>query len=134
MTEEQKTKNHYEMLNNSSNKALVDLIKMQDNEIEQLKKQNKELQEELTKKADTNHSLVEQMADLESENAELKEKLEIEQNARGDWFGKAVTKDNQLTKAIELIKEMLSILPKENIECIYEITEEAEQFIREVEK
>ena len=134
MTEEQKTKNHYEMLNNSSNKALVDLIKMQDNEIEQLKKQNKELQEELTKKADTNHSLVEQMADLESENAELKEKLEIEQNARGDWFGKAVTKDNQLTKAKELIKEMLSILPKENIEGIYEITEEAEQFINEVEK
>ena len=133
MTEEQKTKNHYEMLNNSSNKALVDLIKMQDNEIEQLKKQNKELQEELTKKADTNHSLVEQMADLESENAELKEKLEIEQNARGDWFGKAVTKDNQLTKAIELIKEMLSILPKENIEGIYEITEEAEQFLRESE-
>ena len=133
MTEEQKTKNHYEMLNNSSNKALVDLIKMQDNEIEQLKKQNKELQEELTKKADTNYSLVEQMADLESENAELKEKLEIEQNARGDWFGKAVTKDNQLTKAIELIKEMLSILPKENIEGIYEITEEAEQFLRESE-
>ena len=27
---------------------------------------------------------------------------------------------------------MLSILPKENIEGIYEITEEAEQFIREV--
>ena len=38
----------------------------------------------------------------------------------------------QLTKAKELIKEMLSILPKENIEGIYEITEEAEQFIREV--
>ena len=48
------------------------IAKMQDNEIEQLKKQNKELKEELTKKADTNHSLVEQMADLESENAELK--------------------------------------------------------------
>ena len=40
----------------------------------------------------------------------------------------------QLTKAKELIKEMLSILPKENIEGIYEITEEAEQFINEVEK
>ena len=39
----------------------------------------------------------------------------------------------QLTKAKELIKEMLSILPKENIEGVYEITEEAEQFIREEE-
>ena len=39
----------------------------------------------------------------------------------------------QLTKAKEIIKEMLSILPKENIEGIYEITEEAEQFLRENE-
>ena len=35
----------------------------------------------------------------------------------------------QLTKAKEIIKEMLSILPKENIEGIYEITEKAEQFL-----
>ena len=40
----------------------------------------------------------------------------------------------QLTKAKELIKEMLSILPKENIEGVYEITEEAEQFLRELEE
>ena len=41
----------------------------------------------------------------------------------------------QLTKAKEIIKEMLSILPKENIEGIYEITEQAEQFLNsEVEK
>lgn len=37
------------------------------------------------------------------EIAELKEKLEIEQNARGDWFGKAVTKDRRLTEAKEII-------------------------------
>ena len=38
-------------------------------------------------------------------------------------------------KAKELIKEMLSVLPKENIEGIYEITEEAEQFLNsEVEQ
>ena len=43
---------------------------------------------------------------------------------------KAIVAD--FNKAKELIKEMLSILPKENIEGIYEITEEAEQFIREV--
>ena len=43
---------------------------------------------------------------------------------------KAIVAD--FNKAKELIKEMLSILPKENIEGIYEITEEAEEFIREV--
>ena len=41
--------------------------------------------------------------------------------------------NEQLTKAKEIIKEMLSILPKENIEGIYEITEEAEQFLKESE-
>ena len=45
-----------------------------------------------------------------------------------------IKSNERLTKAKELIKEMLSILPKENIEGIYEITEEAEQFIREAEK
>ena len=44
---------------------------------------------------------------------------------------KAIVTD--FNKAKELIKEMLSILPKENIEGVYEITEEAEQFLRENE-
>ena len=39
----------------------------------------------------------------------------------------------RLVKAKKIIKEMLSILPKENIEGVYEITEEAEQFLRESE-
>ena len=65
------------------------------------------------------------------ENAELKDKLEV-LIAVGNTCTKGLNK--QLTKAKELIKEMLSILPKENIEGIYEITEEAEQFINEVEK
>ena len=38
-----------------------------------------------------------------------------------------------IIEANEIIKEMLSILPKENIEGIYEITEEAEQFLKESE-
>ena len=37
-------------------------------------------------------------------------------------------------KAKKIIKEMLSILPKENIEGVYEITEEAEEFLRELEE
>ena len=44
---------------------------------------------------------------------------------------KAIVTD--FNKAKELIKEMLSILPKENIEGVYEITEEAEQFLRKGE-
>ena len=39
-------------------------------------------------------------------------------------------RDEQLTKAKEIIKDLLKCLPKENIEGIYEITEEAEQFLR----
>ena len=41
--------------------------------------------------------------------------------------------DKQLIKAKEIMREMLRILPKENIEGVYEITEEAEQFLRENE-
>ena len=41
--------------------------------------------------------------------------------------------DEQLIKAKEIMREMLRILPKENIEGIYEITEEAEQFLRKSE-
>lgn len=37
-------------------------------------------------------------------------------------------------KAKAIIKEMLSVLPKENIEGIYEIAEEAEEFLRELEE
>ena len=39
----------------------------------------------------------------------------------------------QLVRAKAIIKEMLSILPKENIKGVYESTEEAEQFLREGE-
>lgn len=39
----------------------------------------------------------------------------------------------QLIRAKAIIKEMLSILPKENIEGIYEITEEVEQFLNSKE-
>ena len=87
--------------------------------------------------------------ELEKENAELREKLEDAEKVRDYWkassfdwrhkcinkksFKVAVKAQRQLTKAKELIKEMLSILPKENIEGIYEITEEVEQFLRENE-
>ena len=87
------------------------------------------------------------LAELEKENAELKEKLEISEKLRDYWksssfdwrhkctrrksFKVAVKAQKQLTKAKAILKEVLTILPKENIEGIYEIAEEAEQFLKE---
>lgn len=56
-------------------------------------KENAELKSELTKKADTNHSLVEQMADLESD-------FRICEHNADTYY-------DQLTKAKEVIKELL---------------------------
>ena len=42
--------------------------------------------------------------------------------------------DENLTKAKEIIKGLLQVLPKENIEGIYEVTEVAEEFLVETEK
>ena len=52
---------------------------------------------------------------------------------KSQWLSQHIQDVEQLAKAKELIKEMLSILPKENIEGIYEITEEAEQFLNSKE-
>ena len=77
-----------------------------------------------------------QIAELEKEKCELlgiiqgKDKVIQELKELNNML---VSKNQQLIKAKELIKEMLSILPKENIEGIYEITEEAERFLRENE-
>ena len=53
--------------------------------------------------------------------------------ARLEQVERLKQENKKLIKAKEIIKEMLSILPKENIEGIYEITEEAEQFLKESE-
>ena len=42
--------------------------------------------------------------------------------------------ETRLIKAMAIIKDLLSVLPKENTEGVYEVVEEAEQFLREVEK
>lgn len=39
-----------------------------------------------------------------------------------------------MNEAKGIIKDLLHCLPKENIEGVYEVTEAAEQFIRELEK
>ena len=53
--------------------------------------------------------------------------------ARLEQVERLKQESKKLIKAKEIIKEMLSVLPKENIEGICEITEEAEQFLRESE-
>ena len=78
------------------------------------------------------------LAELEKEKCELlgiiQGKDKVIQELKKELNNVLVSKNQQLTKAKELIKEMLSILPKENIEGVYEITEEAEQFIRGVKE
>lgn len=77
------------------------------------------------------------LAELEKEKCELlgiiQGKDMVIQELKKELNSMLISKNQQLIKAKELIKEMLSILPKENIEGIYEITEEAEQFLRENE-
>lgn len=54
---------------------------------------------------------------------------------KSQWIRQHIQDIERLTKAKEIIRDLLQVLPKENIEGIYEITEEAEQFLNsEVEK
>ena len=75
--------------------------------------------------------------ELEKEKCELlgiiQDKDKVIQELKKELNNMLVSKNPQLTKAKEIIKEMLSILSKENIEGIYEITEEAEEFLRKSE-
>lgn len=77
------------------------------------------------------------MTDEEKEKCELlgiiQGKDKVIQELKKELNSMMVSKNQQIIKAKEIIKEMLSILPKENIEGVYEITEEAEQFLRENE-
>ena len=123
---------------------LLGIIQGKDKVIQELKKENAELTCQMkrntfcyscknaTERCYRNEigCPCEKYKSYKDENAELKNKLEV-LIAVGNTCTKGLNK--QLTKAKEIIKEMLSILPKENIEGVYEITEEAEQFIREEE-
>ena len=73
-----------------------------------------------------------QIAELKEENSELKEQCSILADCNTCYSScknENIEMKKQLTKAKEIIKEMISILPKENIEGIYEITKYAEQFL-----
>ena len=94
----------------------------------------KSLEEELTKKADTNHSLVEQMADLGSKNAELKtDKQYWEQKANRLTTEWGETLD-QLAQAKEIIKEFVCHYNNKTIYVnnVKPLLEQAEQFLKGV--
>ena len=75
------------------------------------------------------------IAKLEKENAELKQYAKALEETDNTNSLHCMKVNDKLYKAKEIIKEMLSILPKETIGGIYEITEEAEQFLNsEVEQ
>ena len=75
--------------------------------------------------------------ELEKEKCELlgiiQGKDKVIQELKKELNNMLVSKNQQLTKAKEIIRDLLQVLPKENIEGIYEITEEAEQFLSENE-
>ena len=69
------------------------------------------------------------------ENTKLKLKLE----ALGEQIPWKEIKDKsevigKVIRAKEIIKDLLQVIPKENIEGIYEVTTEAEQFLRDMDK
>ena len=70
------------------------------------------------------------IAELEKENAELKQYAKALEETDNTNILHCMKVNGKLYKAKELIKEMLSILPKENIKGIYKITEEADKFLR----
>lgn len=119
-------------MKNRISMALKDPILQQGFEIickenEELKKDYEETEELLDKQIEETYKLFE-------ENAKLKEKLEIEQNARGD-FGKAVTKDRQLAKAKELLKFWVNDFYDNSFNPIkyekrYNVLVETEQFLK----
>ena len=69
------------------------------------------------------------IAELEKENAELKKELKISQRCWQAQKNISLNANCSLHKAKEIIKDLLKCLPKENIEGVYEVTEEAEEFL-----
>ncbi|MBO7695679.1 MAG: hypothetical protein J6W16_06735 [Methanobrevibacter sp.] len=91
--------------------------------IKKLEKENAELKSELTKKADTNHSLVEQMAKLESD-------FRICEHNADTYY-------DQLTKATEIINALIAlhynpVVTKDDLKKQDKILEQAEQFLKKV--
>ena len=94
-----------------------------------INRQNMELQQKLEEAKANLEYLLE---GRDNEIDELKEKLEIEQNSKGDWFGKAVTKDRRLTEAKALLAKWVELYkPKSNTALPTPIQVDTERFLAE---
>lgn len=107
----------------------------------------KALAEAYTKGAEPREKRI---AELEKENAELKEKLEDAEKARDYWknssfdwrhkctsrkpFKAAVKAQKQLSKAKELIEDMYDRIPSSHSEYYKDVMERARQFFKELEE
>ena len=75
------------------------------------------------------------VADLEKENAELKEALKNDKVCKCSHYFNFKDLEKQLTKAKEIIKDFLLMAKVEHLKDRYETVDEAEQFLNsEVEK
>lgn len=109
--------------------------------IEELDKEIVELKSELlnlriTQIKDLERKIASQRGTIRVYNNKLKSRLEQVERLKQEnkELREEIRTVKQLAKAKSIIKDLFSVLPKENIEGVYEVTEEAEQFLREVEK
>lgn len=100
----------------------------------QSEKKITELKTELTKKADTNHSLVEQMSKLEEENASMRARLNAINLLTPKLEKCSKLRKQQLTKAIGIIKRWYETNRSACIEPSQELIEVTEQFLEDIEK
>lgn len=118
--------------------AMVDFAEPKEKQIEidaeqirALQKQNGELTDELTKKSDTNHQLVEQLANLEAENADLK--CECRRCVYSDTFCIVSDYGKDKNGTCDHFKDIFEELTLTNNEC-KDMREELKQRIRENQK
>lgn len=101
-----------------------------DNQFEQLKMKKVELEQENNNLLDVINGQEVKIADLESENAELKEDLEIQKKTVVEMVMPALDRTiKQLTKAKELLKELQGYIENEDDE----LYDKVEQFLRETD-
>lgn len=73
-----------------------------------------------------------EMADIWLDERYLKD-MGIRRPCKEAYLAGFETCNQQSVKAKEIIKNLLQVLPKENIEGVYEATEAAEQFLRDID-
>lgn len=113
------------------NTVLLNQQKIDAEQIRALQKQNRELTDELTKKSDTNHQLVEQLANLEAENADLK--CECRRCVYSDTFCIVSDYGKDKNGICDHFKDVFEELTLTNNEC-KDMREELKQRIRENQK